>query len=958
MATIHVDGKEYEVNGADNLLEACLSLGLDIPYFCWHPALGSVGACRQCAVKQYQNAEDTRGRLVMSCMTPASDGTFISIDDEEAKQFRESVVEWLMTNHPHDCPVCEEGGNCHLQDMTVMTGHSFRRYRFTKRTHRNQDLGPFISHEMNRCIACYRCVRYYKDYADGTDLGVYGAHDNVYFGRPEDGTLESEFSGNLVEICPTGVFTDKTHSERYNRKWDMQFAPSICQQCSIGCNISPGERYGELRRIENRYNGTVNHYFLCDRGRFGYGYVNLKDRPRQPVQRRGDDFITLNAEQAMQGAADILRQSKKVIGIGSPRASVESNFALRELVGEENFYTGIAHGEQERLQLALKVLREGGIYTPALREIESYDAVLVLGEDVTQTGARVALAVRQAVKGKAREMAAAQKVADWQIAAILNIGQRAKHPLFVTNVDDTRLDDIAAWTYRAPVEDQARLGFAIAHALDNSAPAVDGIEPELQSKIDVIVQALAGAKKPLIISGTNAGRLGFAIAHALDNSAPAVDGIEPELQSKIDVIVQALAGAKKPLIISGTNAGSLEVIQAAANVAKALKGRGADVGITMIARSVNSMGLGIMGGGSLEEALTELETGRADAVVVLENDLHRHASATRVNAALAKAPLVMVVDHQRTAIMENAHLVLSAASFAESDGTVINNEGRAQRFFQVYDPAYYDSKTVMLESWRWLHSLHSTLLSREVDWTQLDHVIDAVVAKIPELAGIKDAAPDATFRIRGQKLAREPHRYSGRTAMRANISVHEPRQPQDIDTMFTFSMEGNNQPTAHRSQVPFAWAPGWNSPQAWNKFQDEVGGKLRFGDPGVRLFETSENGLDYFTSVPARFQPQDGKWRIAPYYHLFGSDELSQRAPVFQCRMPQPYIKLNPADAAKLGVNAGTRVSFSYDGNTVTLPVEIAEGLTAGQVGLPMGMSGIAPVLAGAHLEDLKEAQQ
>ncbi len=183
MATIHVDGKEYEVNGADNLLEACLSLGLDIPYFCWHPALGSVGACRQCAVKQYQNAEDTRGRLVMSCMTPATDGTFISIDDEEAKQFRESVVEWLMTNHPHDCPVCEEGGNCHLQDMTVMTGHSFRRYRFTKRTHQNQDLGPFISHEMNRCIACYRCVRYYKDYADGTDLGVYGAHDNVYFGR-------------------------------------------------------------------------------------------------------------------------------------------------------------------------------------------------------------------------------------------------------------------------------------------------------------------------------------------------------------------------------------------------------------------------------------------------------------------------------------------------------------------------------------------------------------------------------------------------------------------------------------------------------------------------------------------------------------------------------------------------------------------------------------------------------
>jgi NADH-quinone oxidoreductase subunit G len=270
------------------------------------------------------------------------------------------------------------------------------------------------------------------------------------------------------------------------------------------------------------------------------------------------------------------------------------------------------------------------------------------------------------------------------------------------------------------------------------------------------------------------------------------------------VIVQALAGAKKPLIISGTNAGSMEIIQAAANVAKALKGRGADVGVTMVARAVNSVGLGMIGGGSLEEALDELESGAADAVIVLENDLHRHASAARVDAALAKAPLVMVVDHQRTAIMDKAHLVLSAASFAESDGTVVNNEGRAQRFFQVYDPAYYDAKTVMLESWRWLHSLHSTVNNRQVDWTQLDHVIDAAIAALPQLAGIKDAAPDATFRIRGQKLAREPHRYSGRTAMRANISVHEPRQPQDKDTMFAFSMEGNNQPSARvrRSRSP------------------------------------------------------------------------------------------------------------------------------------------------------------
>lgn len=906
MATIHVDGKEYNVNGADNLLQACLSLGLDIPYFCWHPALGSVGACRQCAVKQYQNADDTRGRLVMSCMTPAADGTFISIDDSEAKAFRESVVEWLMTNHPHDCPVCEEGGNCHLQDMTVMAGHNFRRYRFSKRTHNNQQLGPFISHEMNRCIACYRCVRYYKDYADGTDFGVYGANANIYFGRPVSGTLESEFSGNLVEVCPTGVFTDKTHSERYNRKWDMQFAPSICQQCSVGCNTSPGERYGELRRIENRYNGSVNHYFMCDRGRFGYGYVNLKDRPRQPLQRRGDDWIAVNTSQAMQGAVDILRHAKRAIGIGSPRASLESNFALRQLVGAENFYTGVAAGEQQRLQLMLEILRKGGISTPSLREIESYDAVLVLGEDLTQTAARIALSVRQAVKGKARDMAAAQKVADWQIAAVMNIGQHAKHPLFITNVDNTRMDDIAAWNYCAPVDEQARLGFAIAHALDSSAPAVTDLA---------------------------------------DN-----------LKAKVDIIVQALVGAQKPLIISGSSAGSDAIIAAAANVAKALKGRGATVGITFVASAANSIGLAMIGGGSLDQALELLINGDADSAIVMENDLYRHASVEKVDAALANVKKLIVIDHQRTAIMDKAKLILSAASFAESDGTLINQEGRAQRFVQVYDPTYYDDKVIMLESWRWLHALHSLYTRREANWTQLDDVIQACVAELPQLKGIVEAAPDANFRIRGQKLARSPHRYSGRTAMRANISVHEPRQPQDIDTPFAFSMEGNNSPFAARQQIPFAWAPGWNSPQAWNKFQAEVGGKLRFGDPGIRLLEAGECSLDWFDRIPASFCATPQRWLIAPYYHIFGSEEMSQRSEVMQQRMPEPYVMVNSLDAAKLGVNEGNLVELNCSGLLLRLPVRLSATLTQGQIGLPLGLPGISPVLVGTMAENLREA--
>lgn len=900
MATIHVDGKDFEVDGADNLLQACLSLGLDIPYFCWHPALGSVGACRQCAVKQYNDENDTRGRIVMSCMTPATDNTWISIDDEESKAFRASVVEWLMTNHPHDCPVCEEGGHCHLQDMTVMTGHNTRRYRFTKRTHQNQELGPFIAHEMNRCIACYRCVRYYKDYAGGTDLGVYGAHDNVYFGRVEDGTLESEFSGNLVEVCPTGVFTDKTHSERYNRKWDMQFAPSICHGCSSGCNISPGERYGELRRIENRFNGSVNQYFLCDRGRFGYGYVNREDRPRQPLL--AGQAIGIDA--ALDKAAELLK-GKRVIGIGSPRASLESNFALRELVGADNFYSGIAASELANIRLIRDILQNGPLPTPTLRDVELHDAIFVLGEDLTQTAARMALALRQAVKGKATEIAAGARIQDWHMAAVQNVAQHALHPLFIASVGETRLDDVAEQCVHAAPADLARIGFAVAHAIDPSAPAVDGLDAE-------------------------AGEL-------------------------VQRIADALINAKRPLIVSGASLGDKALIEAAANIASALKNREKNGSLSLVVPEANSLGLALLGGDSVDAALDALSNGQADAVIVLENDLYRRADAAKVEAALSAAQAVIVADHQRTDTSERAHLLLPVASFAEGDGTLVSLEGRAQRFFQVYEPSYYDAGILIREGWRWLHALHSTLQGKAVDWTQLDQVTAACAASNPHLSDIKDAAPSASFRIKGLKLAREPHRYSGRTAMRANISVHEPRQPQDQDSAFAFSMEGYAGSKEDRQQIPFAWSPGWNSPQAWNKFQDEVGGHLRAGDPGVRLLEAAGNALPWF-AVNAAFNPAAGTWQVAPLHHLFGSEENSARAKPIQERMPEPYVALARDEAARLGVNDGALLALRVNGQALRLPLKVRDDLAIGLVGLPVGLPGIAPTLAGASVTLLQEA--
>ncbi|MGQ0500994.1 MAG: NADH-quinone oxidoreductase subunit NuoG [Panacagrimonas sp.] len=892
MAKIHVDGKEYQVSGSDNLLHACLSLGLDIPYFCWHPALGSVGACRQCAVKQYRDADDKNGRIVMSCMTQAQNDMYISIADSEAVEFREAIIEFLMTNHPHDCPVCEEGGHCHLQDMTVMTRHHARTYRFDKRTHLNQELGPFIGHEMNRCIACYRCVRYYRDYAGGKDLGVYGAAANVYFGRAEDGVLENEFSGNLTEVCPTGVFTDKTHSEKYTRKWDMQFAPSICSGCSVGCNVSPGERYGEVRRIENRYHGALNGYFLCDRGRFGYGYTNRKDRPKFPVLKIEGRSRTVSGEVGAEQIAAILSDAKRVMGIGSPRASLEANFALRDVVGAERFNSGIAAHEHELVTLASSILR-GPVGAATIHGMESADCVLVLGEDVTQTVPRVALAIRQAARGKMITEGAKKSVAEWQVIALADLVQQGKNPVFVATPEVSRLDDIAAGLHRASPEQIARLGFAIAHRLDAGAPVATGLD-EATAKL-------------------------------------------------ADDIAAALLAASRPLVVSGTGAGSAAVMQAAANIAWALKRKEKSVALSLALPESNSMGLALFAAPALEAALEAATQGEVDVLIVVENDLYRRAPKPLVDAALTKVRLI-VVDHQLTETAQRADLLLPAGTVFETDGTFVNFEGRAQRYFQVFDPAYYDRTVAIQESWRWCDVMHGA-----GRWNGLDDVTAACAAELPQFAVITETAPNSKFRLKGMKLARAPHRYSGRTAMRANLSVHEPRATQDADSPLAFSMEGANGAMSMdrpSELLPFAWAPGWNSPQAWNKFQAEVGGEMKGGDSGEPILVVDEKAVRPYFAAPAA-SGGDGL-RVVVLHHIFGSDEQSVRAEVIAGRSPKAYVALSADDAKRLGVKDTAKVSVG--GVNVHLPARVSAALGSGSVGLPVGLPGVPYAAPGAAI--------
>jgi NADH-quinone oxidoreductase subunit G len=890
MSTIYIDNKSYDVKEGKNLLEVCLGLGIDLPYFCWHPALGSVGACRQCAVKVFKDEKDTRGKLMMSCMENVKDGLHVSVEDKLAKAFRSQVIEWLMTNHPHDCPVCDEGGSCHLQDMTVMTGHDYRRYRFKKRTYNNQYLGPFIHHEMNRCIQCYRCVRYYHDYAGGKDLNVFAAHHHVYFGREQDGVLQSPFSGNLAEVCPTGVFTDNTLREHYTRKWDLTTAPSVCHHCSLGCNTIAGERYEQLRCITNRFSSQVNGYFLCDRGRFGYEFVNSENRITQPLVR--NQAVEAVNEAALMEHLKVLMTNHTLIGIGSPRASVESNTALLQLVGKENFYQGISDNVAFIEKRIVEVLQTGVVKTASLQDIEHADAILILGEDIWNTAPMMALAVRQSVMKTAEQHAMEKSTAipAWHDAALREQVQNEKGFLANCTISASLLDEVSSCIAHKAPDDMARLGFAIAHQLNGSLTQVP---------------------------------------------------LEEAARAMVTTIATALQQAKRPVIISGTGCYNEALIRAAFDVAAACKTAGNEARLAYVMPECNSMGLAMMQAYGFESAVLRASRENNVTAIVLENDLYRNIPSHFAHLFFNSVQHCIVLDSLNNPTTQHADILIPAATFAEGDGTLVNNEGRAQRFYQVFMPRNANIQ----ESWKWLLKMQA--LQTGVKSDKAFHPGDVLTRAeqlLPQFAGIAASSPRHDFRINGQPLPREPHRYSGRTAMLSNLAVSEPKPKQDDDSPFTFTMEGYTG-LAPSPLIPFFWSPGWNSIQSVNKYQQEVGGSLRNEQAGQLLFNYKADAAPaYFKDVPETFMARNDKWLLLPQYHVFGSEELSMYAKGVRELSPEPYIVLAERDAARLGLVNEQMIVVTVFEQAYELPVKIDTTLQNGMALIPAGLPGM-PVM-------------
>jgi NADH-quinone oxidoreductase subunit G len=289
-------------------------------------------------------------------------------------------------------------------------------------------------------------------------------------------------------------------------------------------------------------------------------------------------------------------------------------------------------------------------------------------------------------------------------------------------------------------------------------------------------------------------------------------------------------------------------------------------------------------------------------------------------------------------------MLLPSGTFAESQGTFVNNEGRAQRFYNVLPP-----EEPVKESWRWIRDLLISAGKKEAKtWQRFDDVVNSMTTAIHALSKIKVYIPDADFRMLNEKISRQTRRFSGRTAMYAHIAVSEKEPPPDPDSPLKFSMEGYNG-FPPPSLIPFYWSPGWNSVQSMNKYLEEPNGSLKGGDPGIRLIETSDDRiLSFHTGIPSAFKAKKGEWLIMPAYQIFGSEELSARGSAISKRISEPIILLNEKDAAGMHIEDKDTVTILI--NQTKLKVKVGT-----DANIPVGIAALSYALPGMPYLDLPE---
>ncbi len=397
--TLTIDDVPVSVPKGTLLIEAAKQVGVLVPHYCYHPGLPVAGVCRMCLVEV-----EKAPKLQIACATAVAEGMVVRTQSQQAKDARRGVLELLLINHPLDCPICDQAGECELQDFTFQEGRPASRYSpdYPKRFNPVEDFGPDILYVPNRCILCTRCVRFMEDVAGEPVLNVSERGDRAYIGIHPEARLDHPWAGNVVDLCPVGSLLSKDFLHKV-RAWELDKTPSICTGCSQGCNVTLDTRDTVVARVRPRPNLEVNRYFICDHGRLNYRWMNRGDRIEAPLLKQGlgGDHRAVAWDEAFERVAGILRGATgKAVLLVTPRASTEALFLARELFAGFD-WTGafqVVMGEEAPLagvpDLALRAERAPNAagaellgytrdYAAALQAAESAAVVLVLDESET-----------------------------------------------------------------------------------------------------------------------------------------------------------------------------------------------------------------------------------------------------------------------------------------------------------------------------------------------------------------------------------------------------------------------------------------------------------------------------------------------------------------------------------------------------------------------------------------------